>query len=93
MLVSRLVGPSGEVVGIEHDPRAIARARARVSEAGLHNVSFIQSDLSQITDTKPCDAAVGRFILMWLPDPVSILRSLSQLVRPCGVVAFQEPYC
>src|SRR5579863_2368517 len=42
MLVARLVGPSGEVVGIERDPRSIARARVRVAEAGLHNVSFIQ---------------------------------------------------
>ena len=91
MLVARLVAPSGEVVGIERDPRSLDRARARVAEASLHNVSFIQSDVSQITASKPFDAAVGRFILMWLPDPVSVLRQLSLLVRPGGVVAFQEP--
>ena len=92
MLAARLVGPSGEVVGIERDPRSITRARTRVAEAGLQNVSFIQSDASQITDRKPFDAAVGRFILMWLPDPISVLRQLAQLVRPGGIVAFQEPY-
>src|SRR6266478_6102097 len=91
MLVARLVGHSGEVVGIERDQRSLDRARARVAEAGLHNVSFIQSDVSQITASKPFDAAVGRFILMWLPDPTSVLRQLSLLVRPGGVVAFQEP--
>jgi len=91
MLVARLVGDSGEVVGIERDPRSLDRARARVAEAGLHNVSFIQSDVSQIIASKPFDAAVGRFILMWLPDPASVLRQLSLLVRPGGVVAFQEP--
>ena len=91
MLVARLVGHSGEVVGIERDRRSLDRARARVAEAGLHNVSFIQSDVSQITASKPFDAAVGRFILMWLPDPASVLRQLSLLVRPGGVVAFQEP--
>ena len=32
------------------------------------------------------------FILMCLPDPISVLRQLSQLVRPGGVVAFQEPH-
>src|SRR5229473_2698391 len=53
MLVARLVGPSGEVVGIERDPRSIARARARVVEAGLHNVSFTQSDVNQIASDKP----------------------------------------
>jgi ubiquinone/menaquinone biosynthesis C-methylase UbiE len=91
MLVARLVGPSGEVVGVERDSRSIARARARVLEAGLCNVSFVQSDVSQIPDSEPFDAAVGRFILMWLPDPASVLRQLSLLVRPGGVVAFQEP--
>ena len=35
--------PSGEVVGIERDTRSIARARVRVAEAGLHNVTFTQS--------------------------------------------------
>jgi trans-aconitate methyltransferase len=91
MLVASLVGPSGEVVGIERDPRSLNRAKARVAEAGLHNVSFIQSDVSQITASKPFDAAVGRFILMWLPDPASVLGQLSLLVRPGGVIAFQEP--
>jgi protein-L-isoaspartate O-methyltransferase len=90
MLVARLVGHSGEVVGIERDRRSLDRARARVADADLHNVSFIQSDVSQITVNKPFDAAVGRLILMWLPDPVSVLRQLSLLVRPGGVVAFQE---
>jgi ubiquinone/menaquinone biosynthesis C-methylase UbiE len=91
MLVARLVGPSGEVVGVERDPRSIARARAHVAEAGLRNVSFTQSDVSQIPDSEPFDAAVGRFILMWLPDPASVLRQLSLLVRPGGILAFQEP--
>ena len=91
MLVSRIVGQSGEVVGIERDARSIERARARVVEAGFHNVSFTQTDVKEIVSDKPFDAAVGRFILMFLPDPVSVLRSVVRLVRPGGVVAFQEP--
>jgi SAM-dependent methyltransferase len=92
MLVARLVGSTGEVVGIERDPRSIARARARVAEAGLRNVGFVQSDVFQIPDDKPFDPAVGRFILMWVHDPVSVLRSVSRLVRAGGVVAFHETY-
>ena len=91
MLAARLVGPSGEVLGIERDQGSIARAKARVAEAGLTNVSFAQSDVSAISSDKPFDAAVGRFILMYLPDPAGTLRSLSQLLQPGGVLAFQEP--
>ena len=91
MLVAGLVGPWGEVVGIERDASSIARAKARVAAAGLRNVHFLNSDVNSIAADEPFDAAVGRFILMYLPDPVSVLRSVGRLVRPGGVVAFQEP--
>ncbi len=91
MLLARIVGPSGSVVGIERDAHSIARANARVSEAGLQNIRFTQADVNQIVSDQPFDAAVGRFILMFLPDPASVLRSLTRLVRPGGVLAFQEP--
>ncbi|HST09587.1 MAG TPA: methyltransferase domain-containing protein [Terriglobales bacterium] len=91
MLVARLVGPTGEVVGFEREPSSIARAKGRAAEAGLQNLSFTQTDVTQIASDRPFDAAVGRFILMFLPDPVSALRSVSRLVRPGGVVAFEEP--
>jgi len=91
MLAARLVGPTGEVLGIERDANSITRARERVSSAGLPNVSFTQSDVNQIVSDKPFDAAIGRFILMFLPDPTAVLRSVVKLVRPGGVIAFQEP--
>lgn len=91
MLLARIVGPAGEVVGIERDACSIARANARVAEAGLRNIRFTEADVNHIGFDQPFDAAVGRFILMFLPDPASVLRSLAQLVRPGGVVAFQEP--
>jgi SAM-dependent methyltransferase len=91
ILLGRIVGSSGEVVGVERDGRSIARANARVAEAGFHNISFTQADANQIVSDQPFDAAVGRFILMFLPDPASVVRSLTRLVRPAGVIAFQEP--
>ena len=91
MLVARIVSPSGEVVGVELDARSITRARGRVSEAGLSNVSFVQCDAAELPRGRLFDAAVGRLILQFLPDPVTVLRSISQLVRPGGAIAFQEP--
>jgi ubiquinone/menaquinone biosynthesis C-methylase UbiE len=90
-LVAGLVGNSGEVVGIERDATSIARAQTRVAALGLSNVTFFKTDVNKIVVDQPFDAVVGRFILMFLPDPVSALRSVSRLVRPGGVLAFQEP--
>ena len=90
MLAARLVGHSGEVVGIERDPRSIARARSRVANAGLDNVSFLEGDVSQPKSAGFFDAAIGRLILQFVPDPVVALHHLAQVVRPGGVVVFQE---
>jgi SAM-dependent methyltransferase len=91
MLVARLVGPSGEVVGAERDKNSIARAKARAIRAGLQNISFIQSDVCDIASETPFDAVVGRFILEFVPNPVAVLRVVSRVVRPGGILAFQEP--
>jgi len=91
MLVARLIGPSGEVVGVERNERSIARAKARVAEADLHNVTFIQSDVTLVTSAASFDGIVGRCILLFLPDAAAVLRSLSLLLRPGGFLAFHEP--
>src|SRR5262249_48417639 len=64
---------------------------ARSAEAGLRNVSFLQSDIGQIAQRESFDGVVGRLILQFLPDPSAVLRSLWRLVRPGGFLAFQEP--
>jgi ubiquinone/menaquinone biosynthesis C-methylase UbiE len=91
ILAAQLVGPDGQVVGIDRNAQAVARARLRTAEAGLHNVTFTMSDVSQLRADNLFDTVVGRFILMYLDDPAAVLHSASQLLQPGGVVAFQEP--
>jgi ubiquinone/menaquinone biosynthesis C-methylase UbiE len=69
----------------------VISATARVAQAGLSNVRLIQGDaqtLEGIADG--FDAAVGRLILMYLPDPATALRRAAGLVRPGGIVCFHE---
>jgi SAM-dependent methyltransferase len=91
LVAARIVGPAGDVVGAERDARAVARATARVVELRLEHVHFTQADISDLPIERPFDAVVGRYILMFLRDPVAVLRSVSKLVRPGGIIAFQEP--
>src|SRR5215831_1081324 len=50
MVAARVVGPSGEVLGLERDAKSVSRARARVSAAGFSNVRFTQADVSDVVD-------------------------------------------
>jgi ubiquinone/menaquinone biosynthesis C-methylase UbiE len=90
MAAARVVGPTGDVVGLERDAGSIARATARVAAAGFCNVRFMQADLNYAIGDERFDAVVGRFVLMFLPDPGSALRSVTRLVASGGILAFQE---
>jgi ubiquinone/menaquinone biosynthesis C-methylase UbiE len=78
IFVSRLAGPEGEVVGVERDPNAVASATARVAQARISNVRFIQGDAQTLDGLADrFDAAVGRLVLMYLPDPAAALRRIA----------------
>src|SRR5262249_46022395 len=90
MLAARLVGSSGEVVGVERDAGTIAKARARVAGAGLRNVTFLEADATHLPSGQAFDAAVGRVILQFLPNPTAVVRSLAAVGRPGGGLGFPE---
>src|SRR5262250_586036 len=56
MLVARIVGPSGEVVGVERDANSIQFAESRIAQAGMNNVMFTQSDISHLSAERKFDA-------------------------------------
>jgi len=89
-LAAGLVGSEGEVLGVDLDKAALAKARSRATDFGIRNVTFVESEVSEIAVAEPFDAVVGRFILQFLPDPVAVLRTLAGLLRPGGVLVFHE---
>jgi ubiquinone/menaquinone biosynthesis C-methylase UbiE len=93
LLASQLVGPTGAVVGVERDQKTLETARARAVESSLSNVTFVHADVSDIgadRDLGLFDAVVGRLIVEYLPSATGVMRSFASLVRPGGVVAFQD---
>lgn len=91
MILGRLVGPSGTVVGIDRDASALDAARSRVAAVGFRNVEFFETDIADADFAEPFDAVVGRMVLLFQPDPAAVLRGLLRHLRPRGLVAFQEP--
>jgi ubiquinone/menaquinone biosynthesis C-methylase UbiE len=90
MLAGALVGPSGEVFGIDRSEEAIDIARRRAAAAGQAWLQFETAEVEAFTGIGPFDAVIGRLVLMYLPDPAATLRRLRGHLRPGGIVAFQE---
>ncbi len=62
----------------------------RAFRAKLANVTFLEADMTDLMLDAPVDAIVGRFVLMFLSDPASLLRQPCTVVRPVGLIAFQQ---
>src|SRR5262249_53713132 len=94
VLLAHLVGPTGEVVGVDRSAAAIEAASRRAADLSAHNMRFLVADVTAVDATLaaegPFDAAVGRSVLEFVPNPAGVLRSVAGLVRPDGVLAFQE---
>jgi SAM-dependent methyltransferase len=69
---------------------ALEVAEGRRAAAGIGNVEFRAGNIASTEFDRELDAAVGRFVLMFIDDPTAVLCRLRQALRPGGIVAFQE---
>jgi SAM-dependent methyltransferase len=90
-MLARLVGPEGLVVGFDRDAGAMTSALARARDEGIRQVAFVTADLlTPPRDRAPFDAIVGRRVLMYQRDRLAAVRALVDVLRPGGLVVFQE---
>lgn len=89
-LVASLVGPAGEVLGVDRSTAAVEAARAGARARSLDNVDFQAGDPTEMVFAAPFDAVVGRYVLQFQPDPAAALRRVAGHVGPGGLVAFHE---
>ena len=88
-LAAELVGPNGKVVGVDRVGAAVEWATARAHSREIRNVKFREGD-PVVMDVDQQDVVVGRFVLVYYPDPVEAIRKLARHVGPGGLIVFQE---
>ena len=89
-LLAELVGPTGEVVGVDYSAAQVEQARALLP-AGLSNVRFVEASA---TDTglrrESFDVVYCRFLLIHLQDPQAALFEMHELLKPGGIMAVED---
>ena len=90
LLAAQLVGPTGDVTGIDRDPAQVEFAAQRAKAQGLTNVRFVAGDFREIELATAVDAIVGRLVLMYAADPLDAIRRALRNLRSGGIIALQE---
>ena len=82
---------SGDVsFGADQAISAVQRATERARTRQIGNVQFFEGDPTEMQFDRPFHAIIGRFVLMYYPDPVDAIRKLAGHVRDGGLFVFQE---
>jgi ubiquinone/menaquinone biosynthesis C-methylase UbiE len=91
LLAAKLVGPSGCVTGIDRDQVVIEKARERIRDEGSDTqIELVHTDLFSFQASRSFDAVVGRYVLLYQPDPVAAIAHAAKQVLPGGIVFFHE---
>jgi 2-polyprenyl-3-methyl-5-hydroxy-6-metoxy-1,4-benzoquinol methylase len=90
MLLAGLVGPTGEIVGVDSALTAIHAAEKRVKTSSLANVTFRHGDPAVMMFDKPFDAVVGRYVLQFIRNPSAAIARLANHLRRGGIMFFHE---
>jgi SAM-dependent methyltransferase len=89
-LLAELVGPHGEVVGVDASAAQLAQARQRLGPAAA-SVRFVEASATA-TGLPPgsFDLVYCRFLLIHLPEPERALAEMYALLRPGGLLVCED---
>ncbi len=77
-----------EIVGIDLSPEMLEKARERVAEFGLTNVTGLyEMDAGQLTfPDGGFDTVVAMYVMTVVPEPEKVMRELARVCKPGGQV-------
>lgn len=82
--LARLVGPTGEVVGVDCCDAFLDCARDDARHKGISNVNFMRGDAEIALPEGEFDFVFARFGTMFFANPVAGMRNMRKALRPGG---------
>jgi arsenite methyltransferase len=85
LIVARMVGPTGQVVGVDMTPAMLAKARRAADEADLKQVDFRHGfgEALPVPDAW-ADVLISNGVLNLMPDKAAALQEMARVLKPGG---------
>lgn len=85
LVAARLVGPNGDVIGVDMTPAMVEKARAAAVAAGIANVEFREGYLESLPiEDAWADVVISNGVLNLVPDKATALAEMRRVLRPGG---------
>jgi SAM-dependent methyltransferase len=83
--------PGAEFVSVDISRESLLKAKHRVAEKGITNVTFRQADVDHLPfRPETFDHIFVCFLLEHLPDPLQSITLMKEILRPGGSITFIE---
>lgn len=87
IVASRVVGPTGQVLGVDMTPSMLERARRLVGELGLTNVELREGILEDLpVEDGWADVVISNGVLNLVADKATVFAEAARALRPGGVL-------
>jgi arsenite methyltransferase len=85
LIAASMVGPTGQVIGVDMTPAMLAKARRAAAEAGLNNVEFREGygEALPVPDGW-ADVIISNGVLNLMPDKAAGLQEMARALKPGG---------
>jgi len=85
LIASRMVGPTGYVIGVDMTPAMLARARQSAAASALHNVEFRDGYAEALpVPDEWADVVISNGVLNLAPDKAAALGEMHRALKPGG---------
>jgi len=85
LIAGKLVGPSGQVIGIDMTPEMLAKAKKAAAEAGMSHVDFRLGLVESLpVEDGWADVIISNGVVNLCPDKVGLFREMSRALKPGG---------
>lgn len=85
LIAARLMGETGQVIGVDMTPAMLEKARRSATEGGFGNVEFREGYAESLPVPDGwADVVISNGVLNLLPDKAAALREMARVLKPGG---------
>lgn len=85
LLAAKMVGPSGQVIGVDMTDDMIAKARKNIADAGLANVEVRKGIIEELPiDSASVDWVISNCVINLSPEKPRVFNEIARVLKPGG---------
>jgi arsenite methyltransferase len=85
LIAAKMVGPNGQVIGVDMTPAMLQKARKSTTEAELGNVEFRKGLAESLpVPDRWVDVVISNGVLNLVPDKLAALQEMTRVLKPSG---------